>query len=237
MSNNVVLITGASRGIGHHLARHFYAQGYHLILLARDAQALASLVSDFDAARVQTLALDVCNHAEVAKHVQLALSYYGRLDVLINAAGIFRPGSTTTPLADFDALLATNVTAIHHLCQLCTPWLQKSADGRIFNLASVSGVQPFGSVGSYAASKHALVGYSRSIARELGSLGIKVTTLCPDVVNTDMATGSGLTSDEMLSTEDICRAVDFVMSLSPAAVVEQLTLGRRPPQSSRDGTR
>ncbi|MEJ4046401.1 SDR family NAD(P)-dependent oxidoreductase [Erwinia sp. SLM-02] len=227
VSNNVALITGASRGIGHHLARHFYAQGYHLILLARDAQALAALAAGFDPSRVQTLALDVCDFASVSQQVQQALSRHSRLDVLINAAGIFRPGSTQTPLDDFSALLATNVTAIHHLCQLCTPWLQKSGDGRIFNLASVSGVQPFGSVASYAASKHALVGYSRSIARELGALGIKVTTLCPDVVDTDMAVGSGLPAEEMLSTKDICRAVDFVMSLSPAAVIEQLTIGRQ----------
>jgi len=237
VSNNVALITGASRGIGHHLARHFYARGYHLILLARNAQALDRLAADFDAARVQTLALDVCDFTDVTHRVQQALSRHDRLDVLINAAGIFRPGSTATPLDDFSALLATNVTAIHHLCQLCTPWLQKSAEGRIFNLASVSGVKPFGSVASYAASKHALVGYGLSIARELGAQGIKVTTLCPDVVDTDMAVGSGLTSEDMLSTADICRAVDFVMSLSPAAVVEQLTIGRqqRPRQTSGGG--
>lgn len=227
MLNKVALITGASRGIGHQLARHFYEQGYHLILLARDAQALASFAATRDSARLQTLALDVCDYPAVAQQVQQALSQHPQLDVLINAAGIFRAGSTGTPFDDFSAMLATNVTAIHHLCQLCTPWLLRAPDARIFNLASVSGVQPYGSVASYAASKHALVGYSRSIARELGAQGIKVTTLCPDVVDTDMAQGSGLTPDEMLSSEDICRAVDFVMSLSPAAVVEQLTIGRQ----------
>ncbi|MFG1173724.1 SDR family NAD(P)-dependent oxidoreductase [Erwiniaceae bacterium CAU 1747] len=227
MSNNVALITGASRGIGHHLARHFYAQGYRLILLARDEQALNRFASTLDPKRVQVLAVDVCDHAVVAARVQQALQRYNQLNVLINAAGIFRAGSSQTPLDDFSAMLATNVTAIHHLCQLCSPWLQQSGDGRIFNLASVSGVQPYGSVAGYAASKHALVGYSRSVARELGALGIKVTTLCPDVVDTDMAAGSGLSADEMLSTGDICRAVDFVMSLSPAAVIEQLTIGRQ----------
>lgn len=227
MSNKVALITGASRGIGHHLARHFYAAGYHLIVIARDAQALNAFASTLDPARVQTLALDVCDYPAVAQQVQQALSAYSQLDVLINAAGIFRAGSTQTALDDFSTMLATNVTAIHHLCQLCVPWLLKSQEGRIFNLASVSGVQPYGSVASYAASKHALVGYSRSIARELGAQGIKVTTLCPDVVDTDMAQGSGLATDEMLSTDDLCRAVDFVMSLSPAAVVEQLTIGRQ----------
>lgn len=227
MSKKVALITGASRGIGHHLARHLYAQGYHLIFIARNAQALHALASSLDPARVQTLALDVCDYPVVAQQVQQALGAHSQLDVLINAAGIFRAGSTQTALDDFSAMLATNVTAIHHLCQLCVPWLLKSQEGRIFNIASVSGVQPYGSVASYAASKHALVGYSRSIARELGAQGIKVTTLCPDVVDTDMAQGSGLAADEMLSTEDICRAVDFVMSLSPAAVVEQLTIGRQ----------
>ncbi|QGU88897.1 SDR family NAD(P)-dependent oxidoreductase [Erwinia sorbitola] len=227
MSNKVALITGASRGIGLHLARHFYAAGYHLILIARGAEALNAFASTLDPSRVQTLAIDVCDYPAVAQQVQQTLAAHSRLDVLINAAGIFRAGSTQTPLDDFNDMLATNVTAIHHLCQLCTPWLLKSQDGRIFNLASVSGVQPFGSVASYAASKHALVGYSRSIARELGTQGIKVTTLCPDVVDTDMAQGSGLASDEMLSTNDICRAVEFVMSLSPAAVVEQLTIGRQ----------
>nr|WP_231853301.1 SDR family oxidoreductase [Erwinia tasmaniensis] len=228
MSEKVALITGASRGIGHHLARHFYAQGYHLILVARDAQRLAALTATFDGQRVQALALDLCDSPAVAQRLRLALARYQHLNVLVNAAGIFRPASTQTPLADFSALLATNVTAIHHLCQLCTPWLLKSAEGRIFNLASVSGVQPYGSIASYAASKHALVGYGRSIARELGMQGIKVTTLCPDVVDTEMAQGSGLEADEMLTTADICRAVDFVMSLSPAAAVELLTIGRQP---------
>lgn len=228
MLNNVALITGASRGIGHHLARHFYDLGYTLILIARHAPALEAFAATRDPARITTLAVDLSNTATAEPLLRQVLSDHARIDVLVNAAGIFRPGSTQTPVDDFSTLLATNVTAIHLLCQLCTPWLLKSAQGRIFNLASISGVQPFGSIASYAASKHALVGYSRSIARELGAQGIKVTTLCPDVVNTDMAEGSGLAADEMLSTEDICRAVDFVMSLSPAAIVEQLTIGRQP---------
>lgn len=228
MSHNVALITGASRGIGQHLARHFSALGYRLILIARHAPTLEAFAATLDPDRTATLAVDLSDVATAEPQLRQLLSGYERLDVLINAAGIFRAGSTQTPLDDFSALLATNVTAIHLLCQLCTPWLQKSAAGRIFNLASVSGIQPYGSVASYAASKHAVVGYGRSIARELGAQGIKVTTLCPDVVNTDMAAGSGLQADEMLSTDDICRAVDFVMSLSPAAVVEQLTIGRQP---------
>ena len=227
MSQNVALITGASRGIGRHLARHFYDLGYSLILIARHAAALNAFSATLDPARVTTLAVDLSDAVAAEPQLRQLLSAHQRIDVLVNAAGIFRPGSTQTPLPDFSALLATNVTAIHLLCQICTPLLLQSGQGRIFNLSSVSGVQPFASVASYAASKHALVGYGRSIARELGAQGIKVTTLCPDVVDTDMAQGSGLSAEEMLSTEDICRAVDFVMSLSPAATVEQLTIGRQ----------
>jgi NAD(P)-dependent dehydrogenase (short-subunit alcohol dehydrogenase family) len=155
-----------------------------------------------------------------------ALADFAQLDLLVNAAGIFRPGSSGATLGDFAAMLDVNVTAIHHLCQLCIPALALSEAGRIFSLSSASGVQAFGGIAGYAASKHALVGYSLSLSRELAAQGIKVTVLCPDVVDTEMAQGSGLEPHQMIETQDICRAIEFVMSLSPAAMVEQLTIGR-----------
>lgn len=229
MTQQVALITGASRGIGRQVAHYFAEQGYSLILLARDAARLAKVADALPlkaGQRVQTIATDLCAPAAVEQQVNAALTGFAHLDVLVNAAGIFRPGSSQATLGDFGAMLDTNVTAVHHLCQLCVPALARSTQGRIFNLSSVSGIQAFGGIAGYTASKHALVGYSLSLSRELASQGIKVTVLCPDVVDTEMAQGSGLASHEMLETADICRAIDFIMSLSPAAVVEQLTIGR-----------
>lgn len=229
MTQQVALITGASRGIGRHVAHYFAELGYSLILLARDENLLKNLAVSLPmqaGQQVQIIATDLCAAAAVEQQVSAALAGSPHLNVLVNAAGIFRPGSSQATLGDFSAMLDTNVTAIHHLCQLCIPALARSKNGRIFNLSSVSGIQAFGGIAGYAASKHALVGYSLSLSRELASQGIKVTVLCPDVVDTEMAQGSGLATHEMIETADICRAIDFIMSLSPAAMVEQLTIGR-----------
>lgn len=229
MTQQVALITGASRGIGRQVAHYFAELGYSLILLARDENLLKNLAASLPIQaeqQVQIIATDLCAAAAVEQQVSAALAGSSHLNVLINAAGIFRPGSSQATLGDFSAMLDTNVTAIHHLCQLCIPALARSKNGRIFNLSSVSGIQAFGGIAGYAASKHALVGYSLSLSRELASQGIKVTVLCPDVVDTEMAQGSGLATHEMIETADICRAIDFIMSLSPAAMVEQLTIGR-----------
>ena len=229
MTQQVALITGASRGIGRQVAHYFAELGYSLILLARDENLLKNLAASLPiqaGQQVQIIATDLCAAAAVEQQVSAALAGSPHLNVLVNAAGIFRPGSSQATLGDFSAMLDTNVTAIHHLCQLCIPALARSKNGRIFNLSSVSGIQAFGGIAGYAASKHALVGYSLSLSRELASQGIKVTVLCPDVVDTEMAQGSGLATHEMIETADICRAIDFIMSLSPAAMVEQLTIGR-----------
>jgi short-subunit dehydrogenase len=229
VTQQVALITGASRGIGRQIAHHFAQKGYSLILLARDQSLLGRLKQTLPLQpeqRVKTIAVDLCDAPSVASKVQDALADFAQLDLLVNAAGIFRPGSSGATLGDFAAMLDVNVTAIHHLCQLCIPALALSEAGRIFSLSSASGVQAFGGIAGYAASKHALVGYSLSLSRELAAQGIKVTVLCPDVVDTEMAQGSGLEPHQMIETQDICRAIEFVMSLSPAAMVEQLTIGR-----------
>ncbi|MBB4266514.1 SDR family NAD(P)-dependent oxidoreductase [Roseospira visakhapatnamensis] len=231
MSRHVAVVTGASRGIGREVARHFASRGYDLVLVARDESRLAAAAETLRADHgiaVESVAVDVCALADAARAVLDAVDRGGRLDVLVNAAGIFRFGTSVASVDDLDAMLRTNVLAIHNLCAACLDHLRQAEDGRIFNISSIAGVEPFAPVGGYAASKHALVGYGRSLAREQLPNGVKVTTLCPDVVDTDMGAGSGLPPEDMIAPADISRAIDFVMSLSPAAVVEHLTIGCKP---------
>lgn len=233
MSKHVSIITGASRGIGREIAHYFASRGYDLILVARDEAKLAEVAKTLRAEHgiaVDPIAVDLSDLASAARAVLDAVDRMGRLDVLVNSAGIFRFGTSIAEVEDIEAMLRTNVLAIHNLCKVCLDPLQKSGDGRIFNISSIAGVEPFAPVGGYAASKHALVGYGRSLAREQLPSGIKVTTLCPDVVDTDMGAGSGMRPEEMIAPADISRAIDFVMALSPAAVVEQLTIGCKTPK-------
>lgn len=222
----IALITGASRGIGREIAQYFAAAGYSLILLARTAETLEDVAADLRSAfnvEVITLPLDIRDHASVRDAVATAVHEARRLDVLVNAAGIFRYGTSVLSMEDLDDLLETNVKAVHNLCTVCAEALKTSA-GHVFNISSIVGLEGFAPVGGYAASKFALVGYSQSLGKEFLEYGVKVTTLCPDVVDTDMAASSGLPPEKMIAREDITRAIDFVMSLSPAAVVDQITI-------------
>jgi short-subunit dehydrogenase len=227
MLKPVALITGASRGIGREVALFLAGQGYDLILLARDEallDELAQTVRENHAVKVQTVSVDVTAFDEVRRHVHHQLAQFGRLDVLVNSAGIFRFGSSALANSDLAAMFATNVTAAHNLLGACSSALKAAGRAHVFNISSIAGVEGFAPIGGYCASKFALVGYGQSLAKELLGAGIRVTTLCPDVVDTDMSRASGMPADQMISPGDICRAIGFVLSLSGPAVVDRIVI-------------
>lgn len=231
MMKRLALVTGGSRGIGFAIARGLAADGANLILVARDVtklnMAAQEIASSYNV-EVTAVAVDLDDFGATEIALTKALNGVEKLDILVNAAGIFRFGTSSAPLSDLSAMMSTNVYAAHIVCGICLPALQRADGSRIFSIASVAGVEPFSAVGAYGASKYALVGYMGALGRELLPLGVKVTTICPDVVDTDMAAGSGMAPGEMLAPEDVSNAVKFVLSLSSAAVVERLTIGCKP---------
>jgi short-subunit dehydrogenase len=227
MSAPVALVTGASRGIGRAIASSLAHKGYDLILLARDKRALSELQLTLERdcnVTVRWIGADVTMLDDVRARVQQEIAAAGRLDILINSAGIFRFGTGSLQNEDLDALLATNVRAVHNLCMVCRDALTVAERSHIFNIASVAGLEGFAPIGGYVASKFALVGYGQSLARELLPANVRVTTLCPDVVDTDMSKASGMEAGKMIAPDDICKAIDFVLSVSDAAIVDQLVI-------------
>ncbi|MEO1307453.1 MAG: SDR family oxidoreductase, partial [Pseudomonadota bacterium] len=164
--------------------------------------------------------------------IKSVLEEFGRLDVLVHSAGIFRFGTGQMEMQDLQALLNTNVMAVHNINQIALPLLRMSPNPHLFAIASITGVEPFAMVGGYASSKHALVGYIRSIAQEESANGVRVTAICPDVVDTDMAAASGMPKSDMIRPDDIAKTIEFVMSLSPAVALDQITIGCRPTAGS-----
>lgn len=224
----LALITGASRGIGKAIAIYFASKGYNLILVAKNDKRLESLKKTLNlqyGVTVQSISIDLTDTAQINDRLTKVLSELKQLDVVVNSAGVFKFGSSTLSLSDLNEMLLLNVQATHHICTLCLPLLKANLNKTyIFNLSSIAGIESFAPIAGYAASKHAIVGYSQSLAKEVISNNIRVTTLCPDVVNTDMAIPSGMDSDLMIEPEDLCKTIDFILSLSNETVVNQIVL-------------
>lgn len=186
LHGKTVLITGAAGGIGSALARAFAVQGLRLMLLDRAGTGLQTLATELGAIAVPCDLGDATQVARVATQVR---EHWGALDVLVNNAGTEYP----TPLADdapdamarWAGLLDNNVTSMVRLTQALLPLLPRGAS--VINQSSIWGRIGVAGFSAYAASKHAVVGLTRSLALELGPRGIRVNAVCPGWVRTDAA--------------------------------------------------
>ncbi|WP_291012984.1 SDR family oxidoreductase [Hydrogenophaga sp.] len=186
LQDKTVLITGAAGGIGDGLARAFAAQGARLMLLDRTGSALQALASELGAKAAEC---DLGNAAQVATVATQVRDQWGTLDVLVNNAGTEYP----TPLMDaapdamdrWASLLDNNVTSMVRLTQALLPLLPSGAS--VINQSSIWGRIGVSGFSAYVASKHAVVGLTRSLALELGPRGIRVNAVCPGWVRTEAA--------------------------------------------------
>src|SRR5437870_8284471 len=186
----VWLITGSARGLGRAIAEGVLAAGDKLIATARHPQQLSDLVERYGD-NVRAVALDVTDERAAIAAVQLAVDVFGRLDVLVNNAGYGNlaalQGST---IQDFRAQLETNLFGVVNLTKAAIPVMRRQGAGRILQFSSVGGrVGPIGR-GAYAAAKWGVEGFSETLAKEVGPLGIKVTIVEPGGFRTDFAGSS-----------------------------------------------
>src|SRR4051794_24133270 len=190
-TERVALITGASRGLGREIARLLARQGTRLILTARGAEALQS-VADELRAHTNVLALpgDVADRAHTARLVRQGLHRYGHIDILVNNASTVGPSPMPTleayPLRALTEVFAVNALAPLQLIQLVLPHMRSLGDGVIVNITSDAAIQAYPGWGGYGASKAALEHLSRVLAAELDSSGIRVYTVDPGDMNTQM---------------------------------------------------
>lgn len=196
LSNQVAVVTGAGRGIGRAIALKFAQAGADVVCISRteeNSQKVAAEVREHGR-RAWGYALDVADSAAVAAAAQRILTEAGRVDILVNNAGITRDGLVMRMSdEDWDTVLNTNLKGAFLFTKAFTRGFLKQRSGRIINVASVIGL--IGNAGqcNYAASKAALIGFTKSVAQELGSRGITANALAPGFIDTDMT--SGLTAE------------------------------------------
>jgi NAD(P)-dependent dehydrogenase (short-subunit alcohol dehydrogenase family) len=190
--SKVWLITGSSRGLGHALAEAVLARGDSLVATARNPAQLTDL-TERHGDRVRTVALDVTDEAAAERAVRAAIDSFGRLDVLVNNAGYGNVNAIEdTSVAEFREQIETNLFGTIIMTKAAIPWMREQRSGHIIQFSSVGG--RVGALGRapYSAAKWGVEGFSESLAKEVGPLGIKVTIVEPGGFRTDFAGTSSM---------------------------------------------
>jgi 3-oxoacyl-[acyl-carrier protein] reductase len=193
LDGKVALVTGASRGIGRAIATRFAEQGATVVAAARGDHAHACVAALTGAGqRAEALSLDVTDAAALEKVPGEIVSRHGRLDVVVSNAGIARDQLLMRMKRDdWDAVLATNLTATFVLAQAAMRPMLKQRGGRIIAVSSVVGQMGNAGQTNYAASKAGLIGFAKALAREVASRGITVNVIAPGMIETDMTRAIG----------------------------------------------
>lgn len=192
--NKVVLITGASSGIGAETAVHFAKLGASLALVARSADNLTA-VAERCVGIVKPLIIVADVGKDTEQIVKQTIEHFGKLDVLVNNAGKGAMGSIeTTSLAQYDEIMDLNVRSVYHLTMLAVPHLLKTK-GNIVNVSSVAGLRSFPNFLSYCVSKSALDQFTKCVALELGTRGVRVNSVNPAVISSNFHYNIGMTEE------------------------------------------
>lgn len=222
--NQVAIVTGAGRGIGHAIAVRLANEGARIAAVSRsesNAQRTADGINAGRAEAAKAYAVDVSDHQSVQETTARILKDFGRIDILVNNAGVTRDGlSMRMSIDDWDIVLNTNLKGAFSFSQAVIRSMIKQRSGRIINISSIAGLTGNPGQANYSASKAGLIGLTKTLAREVASRGITVNAIAPGFIMTDM---TDVLSDEIKQAmltkiplgkfgegEDIAAAVAFL---------------------------
>jgi short-subunit dehydrogenase len=219
-----VVITGASRGIGRAIAIKFIQHQHTVIVCSRDQEKLKELQQEFPA--LITFACDMADKTEIKLFSAFVLKTFNKkIDLLVNNAGVFLPGKITE---EDDGVLeqqmATNLYSAYYLTKQLAPAMIAEQSGFIVNMCSIASIMAYANGGSYAISKFALLGFSKSLREELKPHHIKVTAVLPGATLTDSWQGTSLPEERFSKPEDVADLLYAISQLSANSVVEEIII-------------
>jgi NADP-dependent 3-hydroxy acid dehydrogenase YdfG len=234
----VALITGASSGIGEAAALALAEAGVHVALSGRRKERLDALAIRIEAAGGKALALpgDVSIEAEAFKSVEDTVAQWGRIDILINSAGVNEAGGVETLSLDkWRKVIDTNLMGTIYTCAAAFPHMKSQGGGDIVNISSTSGRRAAGVFAAYSTSKFGLTGFTESLRQEGGGAGIRVSIVEPGATETEIASSISdpvwsaaiqqhVSKDGAMQPSDIADAILFIVSLPPRANVSQILI-------------
>lgn len=224
-----IVISGVSRGIGKAIAIKFLKENHTVIGCGKSLEHLEELSNELKKYELNDKFFykkcDVSNKEELQEFVDFVFQQVKKVDVLVNNAGVFLGGEMTNEADIFlETMLQTNLLSAYWLTKSILPNMLQHQSGQIFNMCSVAGTKGYPSGGSYAITKHALLGFSRSLREELKDKHIKVTAIHPGATLTDSWNGTDLPEQRFIPVDDIADLVFSISKLSKYSVVEELVI-------------
>jgi len=231
LNGKVAIVTGASRGIGRAICVALAKEEAAVVLAARAVDKLEETAKQVTAVggKAEIVVTDLAEEESIKNLVKATNEKFGRLDILVNNAGVTHSAELEdTDTADWDRLFAVNTRAPFILCREALPLLRKAEAAYIINIVSIVGVKCYPLQSAYTASKHALRGMTKSLAEELQGSNVRVHSICPGGVDTDMIheIRPDIKKEDLMQPEEIAELVLYLVTHKGNAVIDELHIRR-----------
>jgi 3-oxoacyl-[acyl-carrier protein] reductase len=225
---DLALVTGASRGIGKGIALRLAKEGYNVILFGRDVEALKLVMEEVKSFNVhaEIFSGDIASPDFVSESVNKIINTYGKIDHLINNAGMgIMKKVVDSSLDEFKKQIDVNLYGVFNFSKAVIPSMMQRRSGSIINIISLAGKNPLSPGALYSASKHAALGFTRSLLQEVREYNIRVASICPGSVDTSFGNGAHSPhKDKILKPEDVADTVLAVIKLPDRALISEIDL-------------
>lgn len=224
-----IIITGASKGFGKSIAEKFAVNGWNVYMCSRTGKTLYQtrdeLRQQYPSVKIEAKPFDLGSKTEAQAFGKWILSLNISIDVLVNNAGSFEPGSVYNETEGvLENMIAVNLYSAYHVTRTIISKMMEQKQGHIFNMCSIASLQAYTNGGAYSISKFALAGFSKNLREEMKPFGIKVTAIYPGAAYTDSWAGSGVDPKRIMESNDIAEMIYAAAKLSPQACVEDIVM-------------
>lgn len=225
-----ILVTGASRGIGFSILKKFAIAGWDLAFCSKNAESVAKAKAELEkinpSIKILAETVDVSQKTEVESFGKKCIDTFGKIEVLVNNAGMYTPGMISGASYDdeLEKLMQVNLYSAYWIGKSIIPSMIENKSGHIFNISSIAGLQAYANGGAYSITKFALTGYTKALREELKVSRIRVTGVYPGAVLTDSWGGIDLPNTRFIDPNDIAELVYTTHQLSPNATVEDIII-------------
>lgn len=227
--NKLIVVSGATKGIGRAIVEEFLQHGFDAVVCARNQADLVKMKQEvenkFSNAKLFIYQADMAVKDEVYAFAAYVKSLNRVVDVLVNNAGFFTPGEIATePEGTLESMMNANVYSAYYLTRGLVHMMSDAKSGHIFNICSIASIKAYANGGSYAITKFAMLGLSKCLREELKSTGIRVTAVMPGATKTASWDGVDLPDDRFMSAEDVAETVYACHAISKRSVVEEILI-------------